>query len=255
MYDPEKIPLPATFLPQHPFNNGEMTVRDEALLPWPRDPNKVRAMIAEYYRYISYLDCEIGRILDALDNSPHAANTIVVFAADSGVARGSHGLIGKQNCYEHSLRVPLVIAGPKVPKGRRTAAMCYLFDVLPTLGKLCGVAAPAGSEGAEFTATIRDPAHAARPHLVFAYKGVQRAVRDDRWKLIRYPQVDKTQLFDLESDPEEVTDLAGKPEYTAKAKELRGLLEGELKRYGDKTPLTVEKPLPAESIPPKVKKE
>ena len=96
-------------------------------------------MLADYYRYISYLDAQIGRILDALDASPYAKNTIVVFSADSGVARGSHGLIGKQNLYEHSVRVPLIISGPGIPAGKRTDAMCYLFDVLPTLGKLCGV--------------------------------------------------------------------------------------------------------------------
>lgn len=253
--DPEQIPLPPNFLPQHPFNNGDMALRDEALLPWPRDPKSVRTMIAGYYRYISYLDSEIGRILDALDKSAHAANTIVVFAADSGVARGSHGLIGKQNCYEHSLRVPLVIAGPGVPKGRRTGAMCYLFDVLPTLGKLCNVAAPAASESAEFSTVLSDPDRAARPNLVFAYKNVQRAIRDNRWKLIRYPQVDRTQLFDLMADPEEVTDLAGKPEHAGQVKRLMGLLEGDLKRYGDKGPLTVEKPQPAEWTPPKAKKE
>ena len=87
------------------------------------------------------------RILDALEASPHAKNTYVVFAGDSGVARGSHGLIGKQNCYEHSMGVPLLIAGPGIPSGRRTEAMCYLFDVLPTLGKLCGVPPPSTSEG------------------------------------------------------------------------------------------------------------
>jgi arylsulfatase A-like enzyme len=250
-YDAEKLPLPANFLPQHPFDNGEMVNRDEALLGWPRDPKQVREMLADYYRYISYLDAEIGRVLDALDASPHAKDTLVVFAADSGVARGSHGLIGKQNCYEHSLRVPLVIAGPGIPAGKRTAALCYLFDVLPTLGKLCGVPAPPASEGVEFTAVLKDPERAARPHLMFGYRAVQRAVGDDRWKLIRYPQVNRTQLFDLRNDPEEVTNLAGKPERAEKVKELLALLEKEQRHFGDKAPLTVAKPKPAEWTPPR----
>lgn len=254
-YDPAQIPLPPNFLPQHPWNNGEMTVRDEALLPWPRDPKEIREMIAEYYRYISYLDREIGRILDALEKSPYANNTIVVFSADSGVARGSHGLIGKQNCYEHSLRVPLILAGPGIPKNKRTEAMCYLFDVMPTLGKLCGIPPPPASEGVEFSAVIKDPTRAARSQLMFGYKSVQRAVRDDRWKLIRYPQVDRTQLFDLQSDPDEVTNLANKPEYVAKVKELLNLLEAEQRRFGDKAPLSIAKPLPAEWTPPKNGKE
>jgi arylsulfatase A-like enzyme len=117
-YEPSEIPLPANFLPQHPWDIGEMTCRDELLLPWPRTPERMRAMIAEYYAYISYLDAQIGRVLDALRASPHAENTIVVFAADSGVARGSHGLIGKQSVYEHSVHVPLIISGPGIPSRR-----------------------------------------------------------------------------------------------------------------------------------------
>jgi arylsulfatase A-like enzyme len=252
-YDPDKLPLPANALPQHPFDNGEMTVRDEALLDWPRDPKAVRAMLADYYRYVSYLDGEIGRVLAALAKSPHADDTLVVFAADSGAARGSHGLIGKQNLYEHSVRVPLVIAGPGIPADKRSAAMCYLFDVLPTLGKRCAVPAPAASEGREFTAALADPDRPARDRLVFAYRQVQRGVRDDRWKLIRYPQVDVTQLFDLKADPAETTNLAAKPEHAAKVTDLLALLAAEQKRAGDALPLTVDKPRPPEWTPPKKK--
>jgi arylsulfatase A-like enzyme len=250
-YDVDKIPLPPNFLPQHPFDNGEMLVRDEVLLPHPRPPAAVRQMIADYYRYISYLDSLIGRVLDALEQSPHAADTLVVFSADSGVARGSHGLIGKQNLYEYdSVRVPLIIAGPGVAEGKTTDALCYLWDVLPTLGALCGVAAPPASEGQDLGAVLRDPAQPARPALVFAYKDVQRAVCDARWKLIRYPRVDRTQLFDLQADPQEIHNLAGQPEFAAKEKELLALLAQQQKFYGDTLPLTVPNPQPAEWTPP-----
>lgn len=250
-YDPAKIPLPPSFLPQHPWDNGEMIVRDEQLLPWPRQPGAVREMIAEYYRYISYLDSQIGRVLDALAASPHAKNTIVVFAADSGVARGSHGLIGKQNVYEFdSVRVPLIISGPGIAADRRTDAMCYLFDVLPTLGKLCGVPAPNSTDGFDFSGTFSDPAQPARPHMLFAYRQVQRAIRDERWKLIRYPQVDKTQLFDLQNDPHETTNLADQPSHAAKIAELTALLEKEMQRSGDTGVLKVAKPQPADWTPP-----
>ncbi len=249
-YDPEKIPLPPNFLPQHPWDNGEMTVRDEQLLPWPRKPEAVRAMLAEYYRYISYLDAQIGRVLDALEASPHAKNTIVVFAADSGVARGSHGLIGKQNVYEHSMRVPLIMAGPGIAEGRRTEAMCYLFDVMPTLGRLCAVPGPTTSEGIDFSPVLSDPGKSARTELMFAYRDVQRAVRDDRWKLIRYPKVDRVQLFDLKTDPYEVTNLADKPEHAPKVAELTTLLEKQMTAFGDPAPLRPAKTGPAEWSPP-----
>ncbi|MSU23206.1 MAG: choline-sulfatase [Opitutus sp.] len=249
-YDPEKIPLPANFLPQHPFNNGEMVVRDEQLLPWPRTSAAIRAMLADYYRYISYLDLLIGRVLDTLDASPAAKNTFIVFAADSGVARGSHGLIGKQNLYEHSLRVPLIIAGPGLPANQTTDAMCYLFDVIPTLGALSGVAGPQTSEGLDLSATLRHPATPARPSLMFAYQKVQRALRDDRWKLIRYPQVDRTQLFDLATDPAERTDLAARPEHAARVAAMTAALAAEMKRLDDPAELTFATPQPAAWTPP-----
>lgn len=252
-YEPDKNLLPPNFMKQHPFDNGEMTVRDELLLPHPRSPEAVQQMMADYYRYISFLDAQIGRVLDALEASPHAKNTIVVFAADSGVARGSHGLIGKQNLYEHSLRVPLIIGGPGIPAGRRNQGMCYLFDVLPTLGLLCGVPAPKTSEGMDLRAILREPDNPARDELIFGYRQFQRAVRDKRWKLIRYPQVNVTQVFDLEADPFEQNNLADKPESAARVKDMMARLAKAQQAYGDECPLSVDRPKPAEWSPVRAK--
>ena len=249
-YDPAKIPLPPNFQPQHAWDNGHMQNRDETLLPWPRTPEAIRTMLAEYYRYITYLDAQIGRVLDVLDASPHAKNTYVVFAADSGVARGSHGLIGKQNLYEHSMRVPLIMAGPGIVANRTTEAMCYLFDVLPTLGALCDVPGPATSEGLDLTPILRDPAKSARTTLMFGFRHVQRGLRDDRWKLIRYPEIDRTQLFDLREDPNEITNLAGRPEHAARVAAMTATLRAEMKRWDDPvTSLTAAQPAPAEFKP------
>lgn len=249
-YDPATMPLPPNFRAQHEWDNGHMQNRDETLLPWPRTPEAIRTMNAEYYRYITYLDAQIGRVLDALDASPHAQNTYIVFAADSGVARGSHGLIGKQNLYEHSMRVPLLIAGPSIPANRTTDAMCYLFDVLPTLGALCGVKGPATSEGLDLTPTLRDPSQPARERLLFAFRHVQRGLRDDRWKLIRYPEIDRTQLFDLQEDPHEITNLASRPQHAARVKAMMSTLESERRRWDDNLPsLTAATIQRAEFVP------
>jgi arylsulfatase A-like enzyme len=245
-YDVASIPLPSNFLPQHPFDNGEMIVRDEQLLKWPRPEAEVRQMLADYYRYVSFLDVQVGRILDVVDASPYAANTIVVFSADSGVARGSHGLIGKQNLYEHSLRVPLIVAGPGIVADKRSDAMCYLFDVMPTLGKLCGVAGPKESQGREFSAVLKDPSASARPFLMFGYRSFQKALNDGRWKLIRYPHVARTQLFDLQSDPYETKDLSALPEHADRIKAMLAKLGTEMKADGDYDPLTAAKIQPAD---------
>jgi len=120
MYPPDSIVLPPNFLPEHPFDNGEMTVRDEMLLPVPRTPEAVRKELAAYYGMISNMDAQIGRILDALCASGHGTNTLVVFASDHGLAIGSHGLLGKQNLYEHSMRAPLIFAGPGITPNRQS---------------------------------------------------------------------------------------------------------------------------------------
>ena len=226
-YDPDSIPLPAAFMPQHPWDNGEMNIRDEALLARPRDPNATKRMIADYYRYVSFLDQEIGRILETLSMSDAASNTIVVFASDSGVALGRHGLVGKQNLYEHSLRVPLILSGPGIPKGKRSSALVYTYDIYPTIGRRCGVVGPASSLGVDFNPAFDDLHWSARSTLVFAYRNSQRAIRDDRWKLIRYPNVDKTQLFDLKVDPEETQNLADDPIHTDhRARLTQQLIDG-----------------------------
>lgn len=249
-YNAEKPPLPADFLPQHPFDNGEMTIRDEKLAPWPRTPEVIRQHLADYYASISFMDFQIGRILDALQACGQESNTIVVFASDQGLAVGSHGLMGKQNLYESGMRVPLLIGGPGLPADKRTDAMCYLLDVFPTLGALAGIPAPEGSEGRSLVPVLKGETTAHREVIFTAYRNVQRALRDDRWKLIRYPRVDRTQLFDLRADPHEMNDLAGQPEHAARIREMTARLEQAQREAGDTCPLTVASPEPAAWKPP-----
>jgi arylsulfatase A-like enzyme len=153
------------------------------------------------------------------------------------VARGSHGLIGKQNLYEYdSVRVPLIIAGPGVPAGKTSEAMCYLYDVLPTLGAMCGVPSPPKSEGLDLSRVLREAGQKGRSSLVFAYQNVQRALATRDWKLIRYPKANQTQLFNLQDDPYEIHDLAGHSEYSARVAELTERLKVELAAAGDREP-------------------
>ncbi|MGP0067342.1 MAG: sulfatase-like hydrolase/transferase [Isosphaeraceae bacterium] len=245
-YDVDRPPLPANFLPQHPFNNGELVIRDEELAPWPRTPEVVRRHLADYYAAIEFLDAQIGRILEALKASGRYENTLIVFAADHGLAIGSHGLFGKQNLYEHSMRAPLIIAGPGVPRGRRANALCYLLDIFPTLGDLAGIPAPEGSEGLSLAPVLAGERRTRRDSIFTAYRDVQRAVRDDDWKLIVYPQVNKTQLFNLRDDPDELHDLADDPGRAGEILRLTGLLRRWQKQSDDEQPLSTSKPLPLE---------
>ncbi len=236
-------PLPPNFTSQHPFDNGRLITRDETLAPWPRTEKIVRDQIAEYYGLIEHLDTQIGRVLDTLAASPFADNTYVVFAADHGIALGSHGLLGKQNIYEHSMRAPLLVAGPNVLHGE-TQSLTYLLDIVPTLCDALGVSALNPVDGYSLAPLWRREKSSVRDVIYLAYEDSQRAVVESQWKLIRYPLINYTQLFDLANDPYEMQNLADIPEYADRVDALMERLTHEQARYGDVAPLTVEQPLP-----------
>ncbi len=249
-YDPKKIPLPLAFMPQHPFDNGDMAVRDEKLAPWPRTPEDTKQQLADYYACITGLDHQIGRIFAELKTRGEWDNTIIIFTGDNGLSLGDHGLFGKQNLYEFGgMHVPLVIAGPGIPHGRHEA-LVYLLDLFPTFCDFVGAKIPAGVEGSSLLPVIQGKSAKVRDVLYTAYRDCQRAVRNDRWKLIRYPLVDRTQLFDLAVDPHELNNLAGQPAHATKLAEMTTLLEREMTRYADPVPLKVASPKPAEWTPP-----
>jgi arylsulfatase A-like enzyme len=244
MYDPKLMPLPKSFMPQHPFNNGDLIGRDEMLAPWPRTPEIVKQHIADYYGMITHMDAQIGHILKTLEETGHDKDTVIVFTSDHGLALGRHGLFGKQNLYEHSMRPPLVIAGPGVPENKRSDALVYLFDLFPTICDLTGTPIPETLEGQSLVPIMQGKKDKVRDTIFLAYKDIQRAVRTDRWKLIRYTQINKSQLFDLANDPDELKSLADDPKYADKVKEMLALLAEQQKQYGDKLPLTTDKPQP-----------
>lgn len=221
MYDPDKITLPPNFAAEHPFDNGALKIRDEQLLPWPRTPAAVRKEIALYYAMITHLDAEIGRLLQTLERRGLRENTLIVFAGDNGLAVGQHGLLGKQNLYEHSVRVPLIFAGPGIPKGQRSAALCYLLDVFPTLCNLTGLPVPPTVEGQSLAPVIHGDQSSARTNLFAAYTGTQRMIKDERWKAIWYPKLERWQLFDLEQDPHELRDLSANADHQPKLVRLK----------------------------------
>ena len=229
VYSLDNISLPPNFAIRHPFDNGEMLVRDELLEAHPRRPDAVRQHIADYYAIITHVDEQVGRVLDVLEETGQAQNTIVVFAGDNGLAVGQHGLMGKQNLYEHSVRVPLIMAGPGIPQGQKTDALCYLLDIFPTLCDLTDLPIPGTVEGKSLLPVIEDPSTEVRDTLHFAYKDVQRAVRQGDHKLIEYAVNGKrtTQLFNLIGDPSETRDLANDPDQAPKMESLRT----ELKRW------------------------
>jgi arylsulfatase A-like enzyme len=234
-YKDEDMPLPASFMPAHPFDNGMLDIRDENLARFPRTPGEVRRHIADYYATISHTDAQIGRILEALEKTGRLGDTIIVFASDNGLAVGRHGLMGKQNVYEHAVRVPLVIAGPGIPRGKTRGQLCYLFDIYPTLCELAGLKTPGTVEFKSLGPVLGDAGAKHRGRLYFAFMSWQRAVRNARYKLIEYCVGNSryTQLFDLVDDPEETRNLAGDAGYSGTLEALRTLLKEERIRLND----------------------
>ncbi len=252
-YDPAGIALPKNWKPLHPFDNGEMAIRDEKLLPWPRTEADVRATWHDYYATITGMDHHIGRLLAVMKENRQLENTLVIFAADQGIAIGSHGLLGKQNLYDHSMKAPLVFVGPGIQPGK-SAALVYLFDIFPTVCDLVGAMAPAGIDGRSFVDVVRGKSTAAREELMLAYRNKQRTLRDERWKLIRYPEVDVTQLFDLQNDSDELNNLADRPEQKDRVVKMLARLAVQQRQYGDALPLTAASPKPRGWTPPGAEK-
>ncbi len=250
MYPDDGIPLPGNFKKYHPFAfYDNMDIRDENLAPWPRTPEIIQASLADYYALISHLDKRVGDIIETLKKEGLYEKTIIVYAADNGLAIGSHGLLGKQNCYEHSMKVPLIISGPGVPKGKVSDALVYLYDLFPTLSDLCNLPEPDGIDGKVLTQVIKGSSEGVRSSLFTTYQHRVKAVRTKEWKLIRYPEIHFTQLFNLKDDPLEINNLAVLPDYQPKVDEMMNLLFKWQKETSDTARLTSKATLPMEYEP------
>jgi len=218
-YPLSRVKLPANFLSLYPYRaamGADKGMRDENLAPFPRTAFAVQTHRREYYAAITHLDAQIGRILDELEKSPAAANTFIFFTADHGLSCGEHGLMGKQNLYDASVRVPFIVSGPGVPAGKKTDAPVYLQDAMPTVLKLAGSPVPE-DVGFKDLRPLWEARGTPRDAVIGAYRDLQRMVEKDGKKLILYPQAKVARLFDLRTDPDEMKDLIDAPEGPATA--------------------------------------
>ena len=244
MYDPAEIELPPNFAPEHPFDIGVRDIRDEVLAGYPRGVDEIKRHIADYYGMISHMDYDIGRILDTLDARGLRENTVVVYTSDHGLGVGQHGLMGKQNLYDHSMRIPLIMRGPGVPTGLQCGALLYLLDLYPTLLELADAPVPEGAAGHSLTALLREATYMHRKQIFSAYQGVfgnpagapyQRSIKDERHKLIQtvVDGAETWQLFDLEADPYETKDMIDELAFADRVKQLKESLRKRQARFND----------------------
>ena len=235
-YSEADMEIPGNFMPVHPFDHGNFDGRDEELLEWPRTESAVRDLLRVYYSVIDDMDTQIGRIIATLKKTGQYENTIIIFASDHGMGCGSHGLRGKQNQYEHTINVPLIVKGPGIPANTSSDAQVYLRELYPTTCDLVGATIPATVTAKSFAPVLKEETPTHHDDIYGYFTDTQRMVRnDDGWKLVRYPQIDHWQLFDLNQDPLELTNLADstEPAHRKRFDELKGKLETWREETGD----------------------
>lgn len=224
-YPGDSIELPKSFAPSHPFNQGDYYIRDEILENNPRTPYVIQKAIGEYYAMIEHTDAQIGRIIEALEASGELDNTLIVFTSDHGLAVGRHGLLGKQNQYDHSVRAPFIMQGPNVPKGKSVPGMFYLNSVFPTVVDMVGIEIPESVQAPSVRPLVKGDKDKVFDSIYGSYRHFQRMLRTDDYKLIYYPMLKKTQLFNVAEDPDELINLANLPEQQSRIENMMAKLE------------------------------
>uniref|UniRef100_UPI0040480607 sulfatase-like hydrolase/transferase n=1 Tax=Mariniflexile sp. TaxID=1979402 RepID=UPI0040480607 len=212
MYPLDDIDVPENFLPEYPYNEyagSGRTLRDEKLAPFPRTKHSIKVNRQEYYAIITHMDEQIGRILDALEATGKAENTYVFFTADHGLAVGEHGFTGKQNMYDCSMRVPMIMTGAGIEPGKTVDAPVYLQDMMATTLDLAGVKKPKQVDFNSLMPLATGETNKSVYNAIYgAYFGAQRMIRTDKYKMIIYPAANKVRLYDMINDPHEMHDLA-----------------------------------------------
>lgn len=228
MYDPAKLPMPKfEQLPEGaPAFAGKVGGEIIAYKPIPeKTPERdypealKRKLIHGYYAGVSYVDVQIGKVLDALEREGLAKNTIVVLWGDHGWHLGDHGMWTKHTNFEQAVRQPLIIAGPGTGRaGQAPAQIAETVDVYPTLVRLAGIDLPAKMQpldGIDLTAAMRNPSRVTRPYAYHAYNRpgrIGQAIRTARYRLVRWTEeatgARAYELYDLKGDPEETRNLA-----------------------------------------------
>ncbi len=188
--------------------------------PIGKYPDNQQRMWSGYYAAVSFMDAQVGRVLNELDRMGLRESTAVVFLSDHGYHLGEHGFWEKSNLHEEVIRVPLLMSVPGMTPGR-CASIVELVDIYPTLSDLAGLPSPEDLQGKSLVPILKNPRHKVKSAALSFDKGI--SYRDSDWHLMSYN--DGTfELYDHQQDPHEFTNLAGNPDYQDKFKELHTAL-------------------------------
>jgi choline-sulfatase len=232
LYDPQAIYVPAyQKLPAGApafvgHNNSELGSYAGMPKRGPVDEATARQLRHGYYAAISYMDAQVGLLLDALDKEGLAENTVVILWGDHGWQLGEHGLWHKHTNFELAARAPLLISvpGQKAP-GRKSLSLVEFIDIYPTLADVCGLPKPKDVEGVSLKPLLDDPTVRVRPVAISQYPRSDAgqslmgySIRDDRWRLTLWRNranntIHATELYDEVNDPHETKNVADQPEH------------------------------------------
>ncbi len=191
----------------------------EPRLSWLKANHQWKPLVRAYLASVSFVDSQVGRVLDALEASGQADRTIIVLWSDHGWHLGEKGITGKNTLWERSTRVPLIFAGPGIAEGARCGRPVELLDLYPTLLELAGLPANEKLEGHSLVPLLKD-ANAPRPWpAVTTHNRGNHSVRTDDWRYIQYADGSE-ELYNLRDDPNEWTNLAGQTQFAEKKREL-----------------------------------
>lgn len=186
----------------------------EPRLRWVRQNDQWRNLVRSYLACTSFVDAQVGRLLDALEESGLSDNTVVVLWGDHGWHLAEKGITGKNTLWERSTRVPLIFAGPGVKPGQRCTRPAELLDIYPTLVELCGLASRHDLEGVSLVPQLCDArAHRERPAITSHNQG-NHGIRSERYRYIRYADGSE-EFYDHRNDPHEWTNLAADPAFAS----------------------------------------
>jgi iduronate 2-sulfatase len=239
LYDPAKLPLPVDFAARPkslpgapdiaiPARNGDLFIDRDA------SPEAAREMIRAYFACISFVDAQVGRVLETVDRLKLWDNTVIVFWGDHGYHLGEKGKWSKHNSlYEVGTRVPLLVYAPGMKgNGKSSPRIVEAIDLYPTLAELCGLPAQPALEGNSFVSLLKDPA-AAWSHPAYTVIPRGRTVRTEQWRYTEWEGgKGGAELYSHTADPHEMKNLASDPKHKATVEQMKKLLHGEWKTVG-----------------------
>jgi len=260
-FEDVEIPIPRTFwdrLDGRPaaVHNAKLDLADlpvfreqvpESLPREERRRRNYQLLLKNFYRVLLSVDENVGRVLDFLDKNDLTENTLVVHTSDNGFFLGQHGFFDKRLMYEPSIRVPMVVRFPaRVKAGQVDSRHLVLnIDIAPTVLELAAVPVPSWMHGRSWVPLLEGKDVPWREAFLYQYYEYpaehcvrkHRGVRTDRWKLIHFwEQPEEWELYDLQSDPDELNNLAGRPEYAGRMRELQATLAALRREVGDLDP-------------------